>query len=584
MMGDRTSLAGGDCMWGHMMRALFSSALVLGFLVAGQLPAQSETQSGTQSDSEIGVPQVETLQMFARFTELSVAAPEQAFAIADELLKITEDDDLRLTFAQAAMQAGAPERAIAYVLPLAEQLEPTDPRLTRALDLLVVAHEAIGDVETALAYELLAYNSAEARLGAQNMALLPRLQALEPKVAELNPALMAPLQQMRAALTAPSAKSSLRAEGDPTAVTVWFGTNRVATGATDPALAFGSDLGELTVGTLTVTIPPTHLSGLIERPTGWFFTEHLDPEKHVVLAGIDTLNQAAFGLGCCGAEDRLLFVHGYNVTFHDGALRAAQLAFDLEFPGKSMYYSWPSKASLYGYLTDANNVVPSRPAMETFLEIATRGEGKLHILAHSMGNRYLLEALETFLLRHPDRRVGQLVLAAPDVDRAEFAARFGVIREKVDGITLYASRNDMALQVSRRVNGGYRLGDANGEVVRLAGLDTVDASLIEADTLGHSYFGDAPQLLGDILGLVRLGWQPQDRCGVAPRETDAVGSIWEVKPDGCPVEEVRTAGDLIRIYGGSALVEAERLMDNAGGDRLDFWQGVMAVVRARLDG
>ena len=38
----------------------------------------------------------------------------------------------------------------------------------------------------------------------------------------------------------------------------------------------------------------------------------------------------------------LLFVQGFNVTFAGAALRTAQLAHDLHFPGKVKAYSWPS--------------------------------------------------------------------------------------------------------------------------------------------------------------------------------------------------------------------------------------------------
>ena len=131
-------------------------------------------------------------------------------------------------------------------------------------------------------------------------------------------------------------------------------------------------------------------------------------------------------------------------------------------------------------------------------------------------------------------------------------------------------------------NGGSRAGDANGDLLRIEGLDTVDASLVEADSLGHSYFGDAPEMLGDILGLIRLGWQPPERCGVAIRADAVEGGVWDVKPDGCAVQVVRAAGDLMRLFGDSALDEAQRRMDMDGSARQEFWIGVMAVIEDRL--
>ncbi|WP_272011537.1 alpha/beta hydrolase [Roseovarius sp. ZX-A-9] len=533
------------------------------------------------------VPTAEALQKYAEFEAALSKDTDRAFSMVDQLLAERESSDLRLSIGRAALRTGEAERAIAYLAPLSDvsPFPKADPRETEVYDMLSAAHRALGQMDQALRFDLLAYNSAEARLGAENRALLDRLSNIEARYNAISPDIIAAIEGFRRQIeNVVPPVGSLRAEGDPAAVAVWYGTNRLLSGEADPARYFGSSLGPLSVGKLTVTIPPDHLAGLIERPEGWFFTDHLDPDEHVVLADIETLSHTAFAKACCGPDDKLMFVHGYNVSFHDGALRAAQLAFDLEFPGKAMYYSWPSQASVYGYLIDASNVLPTRPAMEQFLEIATRGEGKLHLIAHSMGNRYTLEALNGFFRNYPNRRMGQLILAAPDVDRADFEAEFESIRSHVDGITLYASQNDWALTVSRGVNGGRRLGDAGGNIVHLNGMDTVDASQIEADSLGHSYFGDAPEMLGDILGVVRNGWAPIERCGVAARPLDDNSSVWDVVPDSCLVEEVRTASDLIRLHGNGALEVAQKEYDDAPGDRLDFWLGVLEVVALRLGG
>ena len=528
------------------------------------------------------VPSADVLRKFEELQSAILRADTAAFDLADDLLTGTDDPDLRFALGRLAVDAGDPRRAITYLTPLAtgQAFALVDARATELFDLLSGAHRDLGEMAQALNYDLFAFNSAEARLGTENQSLLQRLDRIEQRYDPLPPEILATLRALREKLQNIVPPSDLRAEGDPTAVTVWYGTNRTPTGDVDPATYFGSDLGDLTVGTLTVTIPPGHLAGLIERPQGWFFTDHLDPKLHVVLADIAEASRDAFADGCCGPEDRLLFVHGYNVSFHDGALRAGQLAFDLEFPGRAMYFSWPSKATLYGYLADSGNVMTTRPAFAEFLEIATRGTGKLHVIAHSMGNRYTLEALDALFESHPDRRLGQLVLAAPDVDRSEFEARFDRIRDRTEGVTLYASKNDLALLVSRGVNLGRRLGDAAGDPVVLAGLDTIDASLIEADALGHSYFADAPELLGDILGLIRNGWAPEDRCGISLRQ--AGGLVWDAIPKECPVEKVRTASDLIRLHGGDALVEAQQRYEDAPGDQLDFWLGVLEVVQQQL--
>ena len=86
--------------------------------------------------------------------------------------------------------------------------------------------------------------------------------------------------------------------------------------------------------------------------------------------------------------------------------------------------------------------------------------------------------------------------------------------------------------------------------------------------------------MGDILALVKLGWQPGERCAVV--ENPNAEGYWDVQPEGCPVEQVRTAGDLITKFGSNAVAEAKRRLNDAPGDQLEFWQGVLAVVNERL--
>ena len=56
--------------------------------------------------------------------------------------------------------------------------------------------------------------------------------------------------------------------------------------------------------------------------------------------------------------------------------------------------------------------------------------------------------------------MGQLIMAAPDVDRDQFVQEIPRIRQFFRGLTLYASSVDKALGLSMRVAGGIpRAGD-----------------------------------------------------------------------------------------------------------------------------
>lgn len=104
------------------------------------------------------------------------------------------------------------------------------------------------------------------------------------------------------------------------------------------------------VGTCEVSIPRDHRVGVVERPVWWRFEFRPDPNKHIVLHSISPSTTSAFLAELNGRLDRsqtrmaFVFVHGFNVSFEDAALRTAQLAYDLDFDGAPLMYSWPSSA------------------------------------------------------------------------------------------------------------------------------------------------------------------------------------------------------------------------------------------------
>lgn len=542
------------------------SALVLGVVLA---------LSPGLARSDTDLPERAAFESFAAFLATD-------HIDAEALARILAADDTaqtRIEIARHLLQQGQPDLIPDLLEGLADTLPPSDAARTEILDLLTGAYLQLGRAPETVDTAIASYDAAVARLGPANPALLPRLQDLRALVAELAPGDLALIEAELAELQDRIERPEIMRMGKPVAVPVWFGTNRNDTGESDPATRFGVDLAQLTLGQLTVTIPPTHRIGRIEQPRFWGLTRHPDPLQHMVLAGIETLAAAQFSEGCCDAGDRLLFIHGYNVSFHDGALRAAQLAHDLEFPGHALYYSWPSRAALLGYLTDSNNVLASRPALVDFLHLATEGSGRLHVIAHSMGNRYFLEAVDELLRTHPDRDLGHIILGAPDVDSNELAVRLERLAQHAQSISLYASSNDRALLVSRRIHGAPRAGDSSEGAIRLDGLDTLDASDIVADMLGHSYFGDSPLVLGDLAALLRLGLAPAQRCATLERDAP----VYDIRPDGCSIEQVLAAIEYRDLYDADAPERLTATLEAADETERDFWLGVMDILSASLE-
>jgi len=73
-----------------------------------------------------------------------------------------------------------------------------------------------------------------------------------------------------------------------------------------------------------------------------------------------------------------------------------------------MLYSWPSQGSATAYSVDEASVQVSGRRMADFLEtvVAQSGAQHIHLIAHSMGNRALIEAMQTFLAKRARRAAG----------------------------------------------------------------------------------------------------------------------------------------------------------------------------------
>jgi esterase/lipase superfamily enzyme len=195
----------------------------------------------------------------------------------------------------------------------------------------------------------------------------------------------------------------------------------------------------------------------------------------------------------------LVFVHGYNVSFRDAALRTAQLVADLPFQGVPAFYSWPSAADAGGYLGDLRNAQNSGYYLADFLEGLAHEAypDRIHIVAHSMGSEVLAQAIRRL---GPGSHVnlGQVVFVAPDLERRAFVRDvFPILLAMGAHVTTYASDADLALQASRRFNRAWRLGLGGDSLVVLRDMDTIDAARVRTDLLGHSPFA-SDEFLDDL--------------------------------------------------------------------------------------
>jgi len=195
-----------------------------------------------------------------------------------------------------------------------------------------------------------------------------------------------------------------------------------------------------------------------------------------------------------GGGDVLIYVHGFKQTFETAALDAAHLSDAIRFRGRTMLFSWPSKAGLFDYAYDRESAMWSRDDLERVLNsiVATPGSGRVHIVAHSMGTMLTLESLRQLHARYGDTvidKVGAVVFAAPDIDMDVFSAAITRIGPLARKITVIAATNDRALALSGRLAGGMtRVGAAEKAAIERLGVRVIDASDAGWGIINHDLF------------------------------------------------------------------------------------------------
>lgn len=301
--------------------------------------------------------------------------------------------------------------------------------------------------------------------------------------------------------------------------------------------------GDLSYGTCDVSIPRNHKAGTLDQPVTLFLIriEPENPEEHVVLLKRESLEQQAFfsaldvRLQQSPQQECFVFLHGYNNSFDDAAKRTAQLWYDLKFPGAPIFFSWPSQGSRAGYTFDENNATWAQADFQRFVEeLHTRTKARrIHIIAHSMGNRILADTMEKLAakgtLSGEKCRIQEIVLAAPDIDAdtlRRIAPRF---TQQKPHVTLYASKNDAALQASWTFHDYPRAGDTTNGIVLVTGMDSIDASLLDTSLDTHGYIAAQPTVVLDLLALMQ-GKKTVERAWLEEATHEST-KYWIFRPD-----------------------------------------------------
>jgi esterase/lipase superfamily enzyme/acyl carrier protein len=320
-------------------------------------------------------------------------------------------------------------------------------------------------------------------------------------------------------------KSAPEAIDPPHKQTIFYATNRKRTGSKEPVEFYGGERADapyIDYGRCEISIPANHKRGVMESPfLGLNFFR--DNKQHIILKSITPLSAESFfstinakvdpgsEKSRLGRGDLVIYIHGYNTTFENAAKRTAQIAFDYGFQGVPLMFSWPSDGKLISYPSDREDMTWSVTHIEQFFnDVLTRARAKrVHLIAHSMGNQGLIDALNTMALRRGGNGpplFENIILSAPDFDAELFQQQIAPNTITLaKRWTLYTSKKDGVLNISTSFNSSWRLGLSPVTIV--PGMDIIDASEVEVTPWSlpesHSYFASKQTVVDDIIATLK---------------------------------------------------------------------------------
>lgn len=343
---------------------------------------------------------------------------------------------------------------------------------------------------------------------------------------------------------------------------LFYATDRQPAGPDDPQASYNNERGlVLRTGVASVTVDPEirtweearrislsadrseryRLSVEATQETGIMpfsatdFIEAPPTSAETAGAGRRFASEINAQLALSSNKDIFIYTHGYNVDFDYATLVSKELQHFLGYQGAFISYNWTATPSRFAYFRDQESALATRRNLRSLVEFLSDNTNarRIHLIGYSAGSRLVFDtAYQIALGAAPNARLGKLILIGSDLDRGYFAQAIedGLL-DAVTDLTLYQSRQDSALALSRLVYGRTRLGqtsdaDGTGPRVReklrnLENLSIVDVSDAEGSDTGngHWYFRSSPWASSDLFlslltertpaerGLIRISGQ-----------------------------------------------------------------------------
>lgn len=284
--------------------------------------------------------------------------------------------------------------------------------------------------------------------------------------------------------------------------------------------------------------PPYRIARLEVAPENIPHTPGASGEE--VLLGSEAVFAALRERLVANAADLVLMLHGYACDFANALSNAAEIkdAYGTKsVPIETAIFAWPADGTVVPFLSYASDRDDARSsakaiarALQRFLaylaEIQARAQAQLrrgerpdpplcrariHLVAHSMGNYALRNALQALISDYGGRSLPRvldsvfLMAADEDNDAFEQATKLARLPELAERVHVYFARNDQALVISdvSKANPD-RLGATGPRTLtslpqKVTLVDCTDVSSTDSVTdANHQYYRKRAEVIADV--------------------------------------------------------------------------------------
>ena len=323
-------------------------------------------------------------------------------------------------------------------------------------------------------------------------------------------------------------------------------TNRAIEDDGDPLedRATSSRTDNLTVGSFDAELQPTLGLGMLLNATDWFQNEVIQLNDVQDLARERFVEELRAMVDKSATNSLLIVVHGFRERFPSALRKTAFIASILDIDTPVLVFDWPGNqgSSLRGYRAARTVAQESGREFANALRLIVNeiAPDNLSIVANSMGGEVVVHAFNELyndpVWRDEGHELNHVVLTAPDVDHAEFNARFrDEINAFANDLIVYVSSNDRALLISRLINREKRAGESTlspdmlDEASMILGIiepdddliSLVDVTPVNRTRNFHNFSLETPEYYDDLyLRLISSDRAPRSRLVYRVRAPD----------------------------------------------------------------